>query len=514
MSKMAFKFKINLEFKKPEISKVEKRELINIKYPLIEPFAYAHIFWDKENKELVYKLEEPDLDSKEEEVFKVLEEGVRELINISYIAVKKGEEVIKYLEKNIKVLLDELGISITEDSYQKIMYYIYRNFVGLNEIEALMKDYYIEDVECNGVDAPLYVVHRKFRNLKTNVIFKKADELSGFVEKLAQKCGKYISYANPILEGALEDGSRISATYSSDVSSRGASFTIRKFTKEPFTPIHLIDFGTVSPEILSYLWLLIEYGGNIMVIGGTGSGKTSMINSLAFFIPPQARVVSIEDTKELNILHENWLPSVAREQVSSVGKDKYGEVSMYDLLRESFRQRPDYVIVGEIRGKEAYVLFQGLSSGHPGMGTMHANSVDAMVKRLETEPINLSPSLIEALDVVCVMVQEKIGKKMVRRLQNVVEIVKVGEEGVSSNVPFKWDPASKTFLYKLENYVFEKLFVKHGINKEELSKEFKIRTELLKKMYQSKIFGFEEVQKIVNSYYKDKVKVLRRFGII
>ena len=251
-----------------------------------------------------------------------------------------------------------------------------------------------------------------------------------------------------------------------------------------------------------------------MIIGGTGSGKTSFLNSLAFFIPPQARVVSIEDTKEINILHENWLSSVTREQVSTLGSERYGEVSMFDLLRESFRQRPDYVIVGEIRGKEAYVLFQGLSSGHPGMGTMHANSVDAMVKRLETEPINLSPALIEALDVVCIMIQDKVGNKMIRRLQEVVEIVKVDDSNVSSNVPFKWDPANKTFLYKLENYVFEKLFIKYGISKNDLIKEFKSRTELLAKMYQNKIFGFEEVQEVINAYYKDSAKVLRRFGIV
>ena len=268
MEKEDFVFKINLKFRKPQLPSIDKKELINIKYSLIEPFAYAHIFWDRENKELIYKLEEPELDTKEREILKVLEDGVRELINISYIAVKKGETVVRYLEKNIKILLDELGISINSDSYQKIMYYIYRDFVGLNEIEALMRDYYIEDVECNGVNTPVYVVHRKYRNLRTNIIYKNADRLSSFVEKLAQKCGKYISYANPILEGALEEGSRISATYSSDVSSRGASFTIRKFTKEPFTPIQLIDLGSVSPEVLAYLWLLIEYSGILWLLEG------------------------------------------------------------------------------------------------------------------------------------------------------------------------------------------------------------------------------------------------------
>ena len=505
---------INLNPPLPSLPRVKDKKKINARYMLVSPFSGTYIHWDSKINELMYELEEPVLQDYEKAILGQIEDAMLELINVNVAIEKTIEATTEYIDKTARLLIEELNIKITKESYEKIFYYLFRDFIGLNEIDSLMRDYFIEDIECNGVDTPVYIVHRVYRNLRTNIIYKNADRLSSFVEKLAQKCGKYISYANPILEGALEEGSRISATYSSDVSSRGASFTIRKFTKEPFTPIQLIDLGSVSPEVLAYLWLLIEYSGNIMIIGGTGSGKTSFLNSLAFFIPPQARVVSIEDTKEINILHENWLSSVTREQVSTLGSERYGEVSMFDLLRESFRQRPDYVIVGEIRGKEAYVLFQGLSSGHPGMGTMHANSVDAMVKRLETEPINLSPALIEALDVVCIMIQDKVGNKMIRRLQEVVEIVKVDDSNVSSNVPFKWDPANKTFLYKLENYVFEKLFIKYGISKNELIKEFKSRTELLAKMYQNKIFGFEEVQEVINAYYKDSAKVLRRFGIV
>ncbi|MCX6711501.1 MAG: type II/IV secretion system ATPase subunit, partial [Candidatus Woesearchaeota archaeon] len=195
------------------------------------------------------------------------------------------------------------------------MYYIYRDFVGLNEIEPLLRDYFIEDIECNGVNTPIYIVHRKYKNLKTNIIYNDIKVLTDFVEKLAQKSGQYISYANPLLDAALPDGSRVNATYTQDISSRGPTFTIRKFTKEPWSPIKLMEFRTVSPELLAYIWLLIEHECNIMVIGGTGSGKTTLLNTLAFFIPPSSRVVSIEDTRELNILHENWLPSVTRSGI-------------------------------------------------------------------------------------------------------------------------------------------------------------------------------------------------------
>ena len=397
-----------------------------------------------------------------------------------------------------------------------MMYFLYRDFIGLNEIEPLMNDYFIEDIECNGGKTPLYIVHRKYRHIRTNIVFPDNKKLMSFVEKLAQKCSKYVSYASPLLDGALPDGSRVNATYTTDISSRGPTFTIRKFTSEPWTPIKLMDFGTVSPEVLAYLWLLVEYESNMMVIGGTGSGKTSFLNSIAFFIPPAARIVSIEDTKELNLLHENWLPSVARAGVglATITGERHGEVSLFDLLRESFRQRPDYVIVGEIRGKEAFVLFQGAASGHPCLSTMHAESVDTMIKRLETPPISLSPALVETLNVVCVMIQTKVQGRPVRRLKEVVEIVSVPREGkVVLNTPFVRDPSRDIHFYKTDSRMLDKLSKEHGIAKETLYAEWQRRINLLMAMYRNRIFGFKEVHEIINKYYKTPREILRRFGI-
>jgi len=362
--KVQSEFKINLRQQIFDLPTVKDKTKLNIRYPLIAPFAYAHIFWDEKTHELVYQVEEPVLNADEQRVLAILEKGIEELINISFIAIKSSDVIIKYLEENMKVLLNEYRIKINKITFLKLMYYIYRDFVGLNEIEPFLRDYFIEDIECNGVNSSIYIVHRKYRNIRTNIIFTDLAKLTGLVEKLAQKCGKYISYASPLLDGALPDHTRINATYTQDISSKGPTFTVRKFTVEPWSPIKLMQFRTVSPEVLAYLWLLIEYESNILIIGGTGTGKTSFLNSIAFFVPPQARIVSIEDTKEINLLHENWLPSVAREGVGVTNLEgtKQGEVTLFDLLKESFRQRPDYVIVGEIRGKEAYVLFQGLSS--------------------------------------------------------------------------------------------------------------------------------------------------------
>lgn len=507
-------FKLELEPELPKFQDVS-RENIDVRYALIAPYAYAHIHWDDKLKELIYEVEEPQLGAEEKRILGILEDGIKELINISYLELKQGETTIEYLEKNLKVILNELRITLTKDSYLKIMYFIYRDFVGLNQIEPLMNDYFIEDIECNGTNYPLYVVHRKYRNLKTTITFEKTKELATFVEKLAQKSGQYISYATPLLDGALPDGSRVNATFTEDIASRGPTFTIRKFTKKPWSPTQLMYLKTISPEMLAYLWLLIEYEKNIMVIGGTASGKTSLLNGLSFFIPPQARIVSIEDTRELNIEHSNWLPAVARSGVglANLVGQKYGEITLFNLLKESFRMNPDYVIIGEIRGDEAYVLFQGMASGHPSFGTMHANDIDTMIKRLETPPINLSASLVETLDVVVVMIQTKVAGKPVRRVRDITEIISVQGSRATTNRVFSWDPNTDSFAFSGQSHLFQELVSREGINEAGLMNEFRRRSEILAQLYTKNIFGFAEVQSIIHGYYKDPNKILSDLGI-
>ena len=508
-------FRINPNPEIPSLPSLQDTTRINIRYPLIEPYAYAHIYWDRASNELVYQVEEPPLNESESALLETIEKGIYELLNISFINVSDTNSIISYLEKNIKVLLAELGIKVTEEIFLKLIYYVYRDFVGLNEIEPLMKDYFIEDIECNGANTPLYIVHRKYRNLRTNIMFSDMDKLSSFVEKLAQKCGKYVSYANPILDGRLPDGSRANATYSQEISSRGPTFTLRKFTAEPWSPIKLMQFKTISPEILAFLWLMIEYESNFVIIGGTGSGKTSLLNAIAFFIPPAARIVSIEDTRELSLLHENWLPSVAREATGVGGEGKFGEVDLFTLLKESFRQRPDYVIVGEVRGKEAFVLFQGAASGHPSACTMHAEDVDTMVRRLQTPPISLPASLVETIDIVCVITQAKVHGESVRRLREVVEIIEVGETpgSLRANTPFVWDPASDNFYFKTESYMFEKLAKRYGLSRDFLQREFTARSQLLMELYRQNIVDYKEVQEVIHAYYKTPQLVMKRFNI-
>ncbi len=270
--------------------------------------------------------------------------------------------------------------------------------------------------------------------------------------------------------------------------------------------------NTLSPEILAYFWLLLQYKGNLMISGGTSSGKTTLLNAIAFFIPPDARVISIEDTRELNLPRENWLPAVAR---TSIGIGKVGEVDLFDLLKNSFRQNPDYVIVGEVRGKEAFVLFQGMASGHASISTIHADSLDTLIRRLQTPPINLSPTLVNSLDCVAIMTHALINNKHTRRLKEIVEVVNIEKDGTALiNTPFVWNPAQDVFYYKKQSKVFEKISARFGISVPVLQDEFVKRAKLLYNLFQRRIYDFEEMRKIVMDYYRDPAGVLRAYGVV
>jgi flagellar protein FlaI len=483
---------------------------------LLEPFAYAQIKWNPETKELIYNVIEPQLSEEEKEKIKKISEGLMELIDVELSSIKQPSKLIEYLEKNVLKVIKELGIKLTQEQYIKLMYYIYRNFVGLNEIEPFMQDPNIEDISCDGINIPFYVVHRKYGSLKTNVIFKDMEELRELVVKLAERCGRYVSYAEPILDGTLPDGSRVSATLAPDVATRGPVITIRKFGERPFSPIEQIELNTASPLLLAYFWYLIEHGVSILIIGGVATGKTSFLNTLCMFIPPEAKIISIEDTRELRIPNEHWVPTLARPGfgIPLPSGEKYGGVSLFDLLKESFRQNPDYVIVGETRGEEAYVMFQGISSGHPSLSTMHAGSIETLIKRLTTPPIELSPTLIEGLDVVVVMIHAREKGKSARRVKEVVEIESVDPrtDEVKYRVVFKWNPETDSFQEVEKSLKVERVTLAKGGNLEEAWAEIKRRERILEWMRAKGIKEYTEVVKMINLYHKDKKKFFEIVG--
>jgi len=497
----------------PSIQDITK---INITYPLIEPFAYAHIVWKLENKEVFYEVVEPQLTEEEKDLLKKISDGLVELVEVDLSTIRETGNAIEYLQKNVTKILKEFGIKLSDNQYVKLMYYIYRNFVGFNEIEPLLQDPNIEDISCDGTDSPIYIIHRKYGSIKTNIIFKDLEGLREFVVKLAERTGRYISYAEPILAGTLPDGSRISATLAGDVATHGPTFTIRKFSEKPFSPVEIMEVGTASSEVLAYFWYLMQHGISLLIVGGVATGKTSFLNTLAMFIPPESKIVSIEDTRELRLTHEHWIPGLARVGfgIPTPTGEKYGEVTLFDLLKESFRQNPDYVIVGEVRGAEAYVMFQGMSSGHPSISTFHAGSIDTLIKRLTTPPIELSPTLIESLDVVAIMIHAKEKGKSARRVKEIFEVesvdAKTGE--VHTRKVFEWDPATDTFRKVNESIKVQKIVSTIGGNDEEAIEEISRRQRILEWFAQKGIKDYLEVTKQINTYYKEPQKILGPMG--
>ena len=480
----------------------------NLIYPLVRPYAYANIRYDTKENTLIYDVIEPRLNEKEAYILGKLREGLIQIIDVSLGDIKERDKVLLFLEKNVNRLLDEYNFKLSEKEYVKVMYYIFRDLVGLNRIEAIMSDPYIEDIGADGVGVPVYVVHQKFGSVRTNIVYNDVKELREFVTKLAERCDRYISYADPLLDGTLPDGARVQASLASDVTTRGPTYSIRKFREEPLSPIDMIRLNTASAEMLAYLWFLVENGINILITGGVATGKTSLLNSISFFIPQEAKIVSIEDTRELNLPHENWIPGVARIGFTGTG---VGEVTMFELLRESFRQNPDYLIVGEIRGKEAYVMFQGMASGHPSISTMHAGGVEDLMKRLQTKPINLSVGLIESLDMVIVMVHSREKGKSARRVKEIVEIESID---INSGAPlttksFVWIPADDSYEYRTNSWLLNKVSTEKGIPMNVVIREIAKRKKFLSWLYENNITNMKELSRYTSLYHRSPEKTAR-----
>ncbi|HXQ49199.1 MAG TPA: type II/IV secretion system ATPase subunit, partial [Thermoplasmata archaeon] len=402
----------------------------------------------------------------------------------------------------------------------RILYYLERDFNGYGVVEVPMTDSEVEDISCDGVGIPLYIYHRKFGSIRSNLKFENSKVLDDYVVWLAQRSGKHISVASPILDATVPDGSRLQATLGMHVTKRGSSFTIRRFRDNPFTPVDLLKFKTMSPEMMAYLWLAIENGQSMMVCGGTASGKTTTLNATLLFIPPQMKIVSIEDTRELNLPHENWVPSLTRagfgaKNVTS-GKAP-GEIDMFDLLAAALRQRPQYLMVGEVRGAEAFIVFQAMATGKTCYTTFHAESVSAMVHRMENPPITLPRSLVSALSLVLLQRQVKVGTKMTRRVQSLTEIVGLDPETneLITNSVYSWNPSDDTFLYSGHSYVYERVALMKNLSMKEMEREIRRRVEILEYLQVKEAqstrqhpFTHRDVGRIVSFYYKEPEKAV------
>lgn len=485
----------------PEETKKKPSLMFKEFYPVNDPYGYVGIEIDKETGKLQYLTVEPTMDEHEKQTLRRLKLIIKEEANVP-LAVLKDETLIKdYLTKQIKRAIKTFKLKISEDTVEKFIYYMKRDFLGYGILDILIRDPNIEDISCNGTGIPIYVWHRYYESIPTNVIYSSKEELDSFITQLAYKAGHQISVSRPILEGALPEGFRVHLTLE-EVSKRGDTFTIRKIRANPFTIVDLIDCGTISPHMAAYFWILIENLRSIIVAGATASGKTALLNSISMFIRPEMKVVTIEEVRELR-LHENWIPMVTRPSF----QPGVQEVTLFDLLKSSLRQRPDYIAVGEIRGEEAYTLFQSISVGHGGLCTIHAENVETVEKRLLTEPMNIPPMLIPMMNVIVLIGRTKLRGTTVRRALDVSEITGVDDKNGRAMFKkvYEWDPGSDSFIFSLksasESYVFKKITELTHVPMETLVNELNRREHILKWMVHKKIKTYDDAANVVRSYY-------------
>lgn len=483
--------------------------------PINPPYCYARISYNDRTKEYLYEAIEPQLTRHERDLIDHLKATLTKIMG-SESSTLDGAAKRSYLRGEVEAYLRSRELVLSPLSVERIVYYIQRDYVGYGPVDALILDPHVEDISCDGVDVPLFIFHGKYESVKTNVTFHDEDALNSFIVSLGQRCGKAVSVSAPILDGTTPEGHRVQATYSREITTRGASFTIRRFKEKPFTPVELVKTGSASEEMIAYFWLAAEQGESLIICGGPAAGKTSTLNAIALFIPPTSKIVSIEDTREVNLPHENWIPGATRSGTGDRGPDgkAAGEVDMFDLVRAALRQRPNYIIVGEVRGKETYTMFQAMATGHTTYSTMHADSVKSMVNRLENPPINTPRILLSALNNVIIQIQARTDKGVVRRLKQVLEIVGFEPETneLITNTVYEWDPATDRFVFKGHSFLFDKIMELRNYSHDEMEAEFQRRVAVIKYLVEHDISDHRQLWRFVSSYYKDPNEVMARIA--
>ena len=460
------------------------------RYWLTPPYAYANLYRDSFGN-VHYQMVEPKLTEKELVILEETYEHMKTILVYDDVR-KKGEfELDRGL---LRELITGYDPKITPERRDTLIYYLNRNTLGYGRLDALLHDERIEDITCNGAGIPLFLYHRRFANVQTDIVFD-ANELNKYVLKLAQKADKQISLTTPLIDAALPEGSRAQITYSDIVSAKGSSFTIRKFKADPMTPAELVRSNTYSAELMAHIWLAVENKKSLIIAGGTASGKTSTMNAASFFIPSVAKIVSIEDTREIQLPHVNWLAMKTRESLGTQGAQ--GNISMFTLLKAALRQRPEYIIVGEVRGEEAQTLFQAMNTGHTTYSTLHAGNVKEAINRLINDPINVPVAMFGALNLVLVQSLLYGDGKGFRRCLSLNEII-VEEDRISWNPLFVWNNKTDRFdkVYT-KSAVFDNIAYQNNWTDEEMARRLENRRLALEEMASSGKTSVAEVDRAI-----------------
>lgn len=484
-------------------------------YPVTDN-VFAHIYPDHHDGRDIYISVEPVLTENLEPLMLELERRLLDMgDNLSAMNTdeEKKEAFFNCIERSFTTRSERKGlfaligrqdrkVRVTHRQMDGLRYLIVRDKIGLGILEPLVHDPYVEDISCSGVGT-IFIEHKVFRSLKTTISFFSYEELDEFVLRLSERIKKPVTFRNPIVDATLPDGSRINIVYGRDVSKRGSNFSIRKFSEVPMSVMELIELGTLNYKMAAYLSIVIGEGMSVFVAGETASGKTTTLNALTTFIHPNAKIVSIEDTPELQVPHKNWI----REVVQTTKAESETGVTMFDLLKAALRQRPNEILVGEIRGPEGNIAFQAMQTGHSVMATFHAASVEKLIQRLTGSPISVPKTYIDNLNVVVVQSAVKLPSgKVGRRVLSINEIVGFDPQTQSFSFVevFRWNPVNDTFEFTgdMNSYLLEqKIAVRLGIpshKKRRIYLELDRRSEILERLHKEQgVTGFYELLQVL-----------------
>jgi len=480
-----------------QVQKFSDEYTIINKYPLLPPFSYATILYNEAKADVIYHVSELKLTQIEQKICENLNALIEESLESTEI-ISSTSNFDSFLDNIIKKH-EKMFSSNSFSSLQKVKYYLSRDIAGFGLIDPLMHDVNIEDVSCSGVGEPIYIWHRNFDSIKTNIKFDTHENLNSFVSRIVFRSGKHISSAHPITDLALKGGHRLSVLYQKEVTPKGTSFTIRKFREDPYSIIDLINFGTLDVQIVAYIWMLIESKSSFVIIGSTGSGKTTILNACAGLMNPDYKIFTVEDVAEINISHKNWFSLVSRTGFGSKGE---GDISLFELVKAGMRHRPDYIVIGEIRGSEAYVLFQAMATGHGGISTIHADSVESAIKRLQQKPMEIPASYIPLIN--CAVVIKRIKDRSTNRTtRKAVMVSEISNDKIFNHV-FQWNPKSDNFDGDLsQSLLFKKIADSTGQELNNILEEYQKRKMVIQWMVENNVHTYVKVAEVVGKYYRD-----------
>ncbi|MDY6865184.1 MAG: type II/IV secretion system ATPase subunit [Halobacteriota archaeon] len=492
-----------------------KQENLNILYPVGDPI-FIHVFKDSDGVVKYNSIEPIMTDADREKYQEILD---RILERAPYEETPETEEILNRVMNKLfdeSVLVTDGGeteenkggmfsvkkVELQREQYNKIKYFIHRDIIGSAQIEPLLRDPYLEDIHSIGT-GNIHIIHKIFDMIETNIRFETNTDLIKFLRNMAERMGRPVSEAHPIQDGALPDGSRINMIYSDDISRKGGSFTIRKFSSTPVSIVQLVKWGTINAEVAGYLWTCLENGQSIFVCGETASGKTTALNAMLPFILPQSKIFTAEDTAEVLPPHDIWQQLITREEGPPDSR-----VDLFALLKAALRSRPNYIIVGEIRGAEGAVAFQAMQTGHPVIATFHASAVKKMIQRFTGDPINVPVTFIDNLNICLIQQAVYQGGKFLRRCTAIEELEGYFEEagGVLTRAVFQWDSRTDKHIFRGLNNSFileEKIAAKLGYeDKRMIYDDVLLRAKIISKMAELDIVDYYQVNDLIKTFYR------------